>query len=105
MENDVFKERKTYMYLAGGKRWVANNLALVLFKHHWLNRCLHKVTYVNFSYNTKKMRHINGGNKEKDTCMYKKQYKQEFQYINIPGGLEEVCNQWIDSLATREEDF
>ena len=37
------------MYLVGGKRWVANNLALVLFKHHWLNRCLHKVKYVNVS--------------------------------------------------------
>ena len=46
-KNDVFKERETYMYLAGGKRWVGNNLALVLFKHQWLNGCLHNVTYVN----------------------------------------------------------
>ena len=28
--------------------------------------------------------------------LYKKQYKQEFQCINTPGGCEEVCNQWID---------
>ena len=35
-----------YMYLFGGKRWVDNNLALVLFKHHCHNRFLHKVTYV-----------------------------------------------------------
>ena len=46
MENDVFKESETYMYLVGGKRWVANKLALVLFKHHYLNIFLHKVTYV-----------------------------------------------------------
>ena len=46
MENYVFKERKTYMYLAGGKRWVDNNLALVLFKNHCLNIFMHKVTYV-----------------------------------------------------------
>ena len=46
MENDVFKERKTYMYLVGGKRWVDNNLALVIFERHWINRLLHKVTYV-----------------------------------------------------------
>ena len=46
-ENDVFKESETYMFLAGGKRWVNNNLVLVLFKHHWLNKFLHKVTYVN----------------------------------------------------------
>ena len=48
--------------------------------------------------NTKKKRHINGGKKEKDTCMYKKQYKQELQYINIPGGREKVCNQWVEQL-------
>ena len=48
MENDFFKERETYMYL-GGERWVTNNLDLVLFKHHWLTRGLHKVRYVNFS--------------------------------------------------------
>ena len=47
MKNDVFKKRKTYMYLAGGKRWVGNNLMLVLFKHQWLNGFLHNVTYVN----------------------------------------------------------
>ena len=46
MENDVTKESETYMYLAGGKRWVDNNLALVIFKHHYHNRFLHKVTYV-----------------------------------------------------------
>ena len=47
MENDVFKESETYMYLAGGgKRWVSNNFALVLFKNHCHNRFLHKVTYV-----------------------------------------------------------
>ena len=34
------------MYLVGGKRWVDINLALVLFKNHYLNRFLHKVTYV-----------------------------------------------------------
>ena len=84
------------MYMLAHQRWVDTNLTLVLFKHHWLNRCLHKVTYVNLSDNTKKMRHINGSNKEKDTCMDKNKYKQELQYINIPGGREEVCNQWID---------
>ena len=47
MENDVFKESETYMYLKGGKRWVANKLDLMLIKHHWFNRFLHKVTYVN----------------------------------------------------------
>ena len=46
MKNDFFKEIETYMYLEGGKRWVDNNLALVLFKHHYLNIFLHKVTYV-----------------------------------------------------------
>ena len=47
---------------------------------------------MSMSDNTKKTRHINGGNKETDTCMYKKQYKQELQYINIPRGCEEVYN-------------
>ena len=51
---------------------------------------------MSMSDNTKKTIHIKGGNKEKDTCMYKKKYKQELQYINIPGGRVEVCNQWID---------
>ena len=88
MENDVSKKSEIYMYLAGGKRWVDNNLALVLFKHQCLNRFLHKVTHMSISDNTKKKRHSNGGNKEKDTCMYKKKYKQEFQCINIPGGCE-----------------
>ena len=93
------------MYLLARQRWVDNNLTLVLFKHHCLNRFLHKVTYMSMSDNTKKKRHINGGNKEKDTCMYKKQYKKELQCINIPRGREEVCNQWIDYLATRKNDF
>ena len=92
----MLPKKAKHTYLVGGKRWVENNLTLVLFKHHWLNKCLHKVTYVNLSNNTKKKRHINGGNKEKDTCMYKKKYKQELQYINIHGGHEEVCNQWLD---------
>ena len=78
------------------QRWVKNKLTLVLFKHHYLNRFLHKVTDMSMSDNTKKKRHINGGNKEKDTCMYKKQYKKELQCINIPGEHEEMCNQWID---------
>ena len=30
MENDVSKESETYMYLAGGKRWVTD---FGLFKH------------------------------------------------------------------------
>ena len=33
--------------LGGGKRCVGDNLALVLFKHQWLNGFLHNVTYVN----------------------------------------------------------
>ena len=53
-KNDVTKESETYMYLAGGKRWVDNNLALVLFKHHCLNRFLHKVTYVKVIHKTTK---------------------------------------------------
>ena len=70
MKNDVFKESKTYMYLVGGKRWVTNNLALVLFKHHWLNRCLHKVTYVKAIH--------------KPTKMYKeKEPNQGKPYINV----------------------
>ena len=93
------------MYRARGKRWVDSNLALVLFKHHYLNIFLHKVTYIPMWDNKKKNRHINGGNKEKDTCMYKKQYKQELQCINIPGGRGVVCKQWIDYLETRENDF
>ena len=40
------RKRNMYMYLFGGKRWVDNNLALVLFKHHCHNKFLHKVTYV-----------------------------------------------------------
>ena len=48
---------------------------------------------------TTKMRHINGGNKEKYTCMYKKKYKQELQYINIARKHEEVCNQWVEQLS------
>ena len=47
---------------------------------------------MSLSDNTKKMKHINGGNKEKDTCMYTKQNNQELQYINIPRGSEEVSN-------------
>ena len=66
------------------QRWVDNNLALVLFKNHYLSIFLHKVTYMSMPDNTKRKRHINGGNKEKYTCMYKKQYKQELQCINIP---------------------
>ena len=46
MNNDVSKESETYMSLAGRKRWVDNNLSLVLFKHHCLNIFLHKVPYV-----------------------------------------------------------
>ena len=57
MKDDVFKESKTYMYLTGGKRWVGNNLALVLFKYQWLNGSLH----MSMSYNTKEMRHIHDG--------------------------------------------
>ena len=69
-ENYVSKERETYMYLAGGKRWVENNLALVLFKHHCLNRFLHKVTYVKEIH--------------KPTKMYKeKAPNQRKLYINV----------------------
>ena len=25
---------------------------------------------------------------------------QRKQYINIPGGCEEVCNQWVEQLST-----
>ena len=46
MKNDFFKESETYMHL-GGERWVTNNLELMLFKHQFLNKFLHKVTYVN----------------------------------------------------------
>ena len=42
---------------------------------------------------------MNAGNKEKDTCMYKKKYKQDKQYINIPGHHEEVCNQWVQQMT------
>ena len=28
--------------------------------------------------------------------MNKKQHNKELQYINIPGGHEEVCNQWVE---------
>ena len=48
MENDVTKESETCMYLAGGRRWIDNNLALVLFKHHYHNRFPHKVKYVKY---------------------------------------------------------
>ena len=54
---------------------------------------------MSMSDNKNKKRHINGGNKEKDTCMYTKTYKQELQYINIPGECEEVCNQWVEQMA------
>ena len=42
----LLPKKAKHTYLAGGKRWVDNNLALVLFKNHYLNRFLHKVTYV-----------------------------------------------------------
>ena len=54
---------------------------------------------MSISDNTKKKRHINGGKKEKDTFMYKKQYKQDKQYINIPRECEEVCNQWVKQMS------
>ena len=54
-ENDISKESETYMYLAGGKRWVDNNLALVLFKHRCLNTFLHKLTYVKAIHKPTKM--------------------------------------------------
>ena len=57
MENDVSKESETYMYLVGGKRWVDNNLALVLFKNHCLNIFLHKVTYVKAIHKRTKRKH------------------------------------------------
>ena len=44
------RKRNMYMYLFGGKRWVDNNLALVLFKHHCHNMFLHKVTYMSKRY-------------------------------------------------------
>ena len=81
----MYKESETYMYLAGVKRWVENNLSLVLVKNHYLNIFLHKVIDISMLDNAKKKRHINEGNTEKDTCMYKKKYKQELQCINIPG--------------------
>ena len=65
LQNYFSKEIETYMYLVGGKRWVDNNLVLVLFKHHCLNRFLHKVTYMSMSDNTKKNRHINGAIRKK----------------------------------------
>ena len=61
-ENYVTKGSETYMYLVGGKRWVSNNLALVLLKHQWLNGSQYNVTYVNAD-NTKKTRHIHDGRK------------------------------------------
>ena len=42
----MLPKKEKHTYLAGGKRWVENNLALVLFKHHCHNKFLHKVTYV-----------------------------------------------------------
>ena len=68
MKNNVTKERETYMYPSGGKKWVDNNLALVLFKHHYLNRFLYKVTYmsklyINLQKNTKRKHQI----RESDT--------------------------------------
>ena len=54
---------------------------------------------MSMSDNTNKKRHINEGNKEKYTCMYKKKYKKDLQRINIPGGREEVCNQWVEQLS------
>ena len=43
----IFLKKEKHTCTLGGERWVTNNLYLVLFKHHWLTRCLHKVTYVN----------------------------------------------------------
>ena len=80
------------MYLVGGKRWVENNVALVLFKHHYLNRFLHKVTYVKAVHKpakTYKEKAPNQGNPYINV--------QRKRYINLPDALsEEVCNQWID---------
>ena len=80
----ILPKKSKHTYLAGGKRWVDNNLTLVLFKHHCLNRFLHKVTYVKAIHKptkTSKEKAPNQGN----------------PYINLPGALlEEVCNQWIN---------
>ena len=87
-ENDVSKERKTYMYLARGKRWVENNLTLVLFKHHCLNRFLHKVTYVKAIHKptkTYKEKAPNQGNPYINI--------QRKRYINLPVGSSEVARQ------------
>ena len=42
----MFSKKPNIYAPGGGKRWVGNNLALVLFKNHYLNRFLHKLTYV-----------------------------------------------------------
>ena len=65
------KKSETYMYLEGGKRWVNNNLVLVLFKHYWLNRFLHKVTYVKVIYKHTKMYKGNHQMIESNTSTYK----------------------------------
>ena len=80
MENDVFKERETYMYLVG-ERWLTQNLDLVLFKHHCLNRFLHKVTYVKAIH--------------KCTKTYKeKAPNQRKRYINVPASSSEVGHRF-----------
>ena len=51
---------------------------------------------MSMSDNTNKTRHINEGNKEKYTCMYKKQYKQDKQYTR---GSWRGVQQWVEQLT------
>ena len=88
MKNDVSKESETYMYLAGGKRWVENNFSLVFFKHHYLNRFLHKVTYVKEIHKPTKMYKEKAPNQGKPYINI-----QIERYINLLAGLLEVRRQ------------
>ena len=84
-KNNVSKESETYMYLEWGKRWVDNNLALVLFKHHCLNRFLHKVTYVKVIHKPTKTYKEKAQNHGKPYINI-----QRKRYINLPVRSSEV---------------
>ena len=72
----------------GGKRWVDNNLDLVFFKHHCLNRFLHQVTYVKEIHKTTKTYKEKVANQAKPYINI-----QRKRYINLLASSSEVARK------------
>ena len=88
----MFSKKVKHTCTLGGERWVSDDPDWVIYNNHSPTIKLHKIIYMSMSA-------YQWGKQGKDTCMYKKKYKQDKEYINILGEHEEVCNQLVKQLS------